>query len=145
MSQSKAFFSFDAAAASFSAIILFALFSILSFAASNSAKESSAMAEGELLALRFSSYVLEKGAKVGLPQEGAHYVAGEIDLARLEEFDLQEIVKSSGIKYASVLVAGERKERLFFKEAGEAGKQVFCARRLALLSGEAVRLEACIS
>jgi len=145
MSRSSGFFSIDASLALFIAALSFALFSALAAAAAASASSSARGEAGALLALRFSSYVLEQSAPAGFPsQPGAHYSANELDLGRLGAIDIGKLQAESGKGYASIRVEGSSGQ-LFFAESGRQGAERFCAARLALLSGEIVRLEACIS
>ena len=143
-SLSRAFFSFDAAFALLTAIFALFLFSLLASAASSSAHSQAAETSSSLLALRLSSLVMEEAAQSGGEGRGSYRETGKLDDLRLREFDLQEILKRTGRAYASISVHGGEGE-LLSSSAGTAAAEKFCASRLALLDGEIVRLEVCVS
>ena len=144
--QYKGFFSFDAAAAILIAVFAYASLSLLLSASAASASSSSSDASSRLLSLRVSSFILdEAGAQQGGFGLGAYVKSGELDLQRLGELDLHGVLTSTSRKFASVSVFSQGGEE-FSSSSGEAGANgVFCASRLALLSGKMARLEVCIA
>ncbi len=143
--RKQAFFSLDAGLATVAAIFAFSSFALLIASAASSAASQSSETSSSLLALRFSSYVLEKSASSsGEYPSGAYYRANELDPERLRALDLGEMLSKTGRRFASVSVKSQNGE-IFSAHSGEHGAEAFCAGRLALLSGETVRMEACIS
>jgi hypothetical protein len=143
--RKQAFFSLDAGLATVVVIFSFSSFALLAASAASSAASQSSETSSSLLALRFSSYILEKAAVSSEEYSaGAYYEANELDKEKLRTLDLGEILLKTGKKYASVSVEGENGE-IFSSQAGEQGNEKFCSSRLAILSGEIFRLEACIS
>ena len=145
MSRFRAFFSFDAALAAFFAALLFSLFSTLLAGFVKMAFEEAKGIEGELLSLRFSSYVIESGEGIGAQSHGAHRAIGELDLDRLEGLDLELLARQMGKDYAAFWIFDENEGLLLASSWGKPNGEVFCARRIVLVSGEICRLEACIS
>jgi len=140
----RAFFSIDAAFALLIAAVSFSSFALLSQAAAENSASQSRWASGELLALRFSSFILEKAARQGESPTGGYRIENDLDLPKLSEIDLKGMLTQSGRNFAGIYLESEG-GRLFGAEAGIFDGEVFCARRLATLSGKTVRLEACIS
>ena len=141
----RAFYSLDAALALAIALLVFASFSSILSRNSSRLQSQARQESGELLALRLSSYILDSAAASG--NEGApggYFSANELYIARLRAGGLQEILQKTGAGYASVSLVGSSGE-IFSSSLGERGAEVFCAGRLALSSGEIVRLEACVS
>lgn len=139
-SRCKGYFSVDAALALVIVVFSYASFAFLASHAGASADEESRQISNSLLSLRFSSFLLEEAIVEGAP---GHSSINELDLSRFEELDLKEMLSGMGKNYAKVSVSRKEGE-VFSKWEGEAGEEVFCSNRLALLSGEIVRLEACI-
>jgi hypothetical protein len=140
----RAFFSLDAALALAIAVAAFAALAQLSLSSASALRAQSEELSSSLLALRLSSYVAdEAGAEVG-GLGGAYTAVGELELERLRSIDLQQILSQTNRRFASIRLKGNEGE-LFSSFAGEAGDQTFCAARLALHSGEIVRLEVCVS
>ncbi len=144
-SRYDGYFSIDAAFALVIVIFAYSSFAHLAFKAASVADSQSREISSSLLALRFSSFVLEE-ASVGGGVFGAeaHSSANELDIGKLQNFDLGKVLARTGKKYAKILVKNSQGE-LFSASSGAVGEEVFCAGRLALLSGEIVRLEACLA
>lgn len=141
----QAFFSLDAAVALVMVVAVFSSFHLLFSSAASKAASQAEEASSSLLAVRLSSYFLEKAAVSSDSfAAGAYYSANELDEGKLRALDLEEALLQTGRKFASVSVKGEAGE-IFFSQAGKQGNQTYCAGRLAKLSGETVRLEACLS
>ncbi len=115
----QAFWSIDAAFALVLAVAMFALFSMLLYAAGITATQGAGTISGEFLSSRFSSYALS-----------------QID--SLEQVDLQLVLEGTGREYASLRVGDE------FAYAGKESGVVYCTQRLAVKEGKIVKLEACI-
>lgn len=113
------FWPVDAAFALVLAVAMFAIFSAILYAAGSSAARGADDASGELLSARFSTYALQR-------------------LEAGEEIDLQALLAGVGRSYAS-LRAGDG-----FSEAGVKGGSVYCTARLALVSGNITKVEACV-
>lgn len=143
--SSSAFFSLDALLSISIAIFMFYSFAALLSSASSLAEAQSHQASDEALAVSFNSYLLEKAAEQsGSLVPSPHLKANEIDLERLGGINLGEALAISGKNFASVRVKNSGGE-LFSSFAGEKTGQVFCARRLALVSGKPAIMEACLS
>lgn len=145
VSPKQAFFSFDAAFAIVLCVAAFAGFSLLLSSAASSTSASASSQSSSLLALRFSSFVLSESQAQGpIFGAGQYYKSYELDLARLGLIDLHAARLQMGRGFASILVAGGS-GTAYFASDGEAKGEVYCTKRLALLGGKMVRLEACIS
>lgn len=144
-SRHKGYFSIDAAFALVIVIFAFSSFARLASEAASAADSQSREISSSLLALRFSSFVLEE-ASVGDGEfgAGAYSSANELGMDKLQNFDLDGVLARAGKKYAKISVKDPQGE-LFSASSGAAGDEVFCAGRLAILSGEIVRLEACLA
>jgi hypothetical protein len=143
-SRYRGYFSIDAGFALFIAVIAFSSFALLASSAASSAHSQSQGISSSLVALRFSSFVLEQAAASGAePGNGAYSSTNELDISKLQGVDLDRMRSEAGKSYARVSV-GNGETEIFSSEAGIVGGEVFCARRLAILSGEIVRLEACL-
>ena len=144
-SRYKGYFSIDAGFALVIVVVAYSSFAHLVAASASIADSQSKEISSSLLALRFSSFVLEKASAGGGGLGTASYSsANELDMAKLEGFDLSGVLARVGKEYAKIAVKNAQGE-LFSAYAGTAGGEVFCTGRLALLSGEIVRLEACLS
>ena len=115
----KGFWSIDAAFALVLAVAMFAIFSAILHAAGSSVARGAGEASGELLSARFSTYALQR-------------------LEAGEEIDLQALLVRVERNYAS-LRAGAG-----FSEAGVKNGSVYCTARLALISGNITKVEACV-
>lgn len=144
-SRYDGYFSVDAAFALVIVIFAYSSFAGLASDAAAAADSQSREISSNLLALRFSSFILEE-ASLGAPGvgAGAHFSANELDIGKLQNFDLGGVLARSGKKYAKISVKNRQGEQ-FSASAGAAGEEVFCAGRVAVLSGEIVRLEACLA
>ncbi len=141
----NAFFSIDAGFALVLAVLAFASFSMLLSAASAFADSSATETSSSLVSLRFSSYILSQAAKNNKGIGTAEYTkAWEIDKTQLEQIDLQNALAIAGKEFASVSVKSKEKD-IFFSSKGQKANQVYCTKRLALMSGEPVLLEVCMS
>lgn len=139
-----AFFSIDAAFAFLILSIFFSSFLILSQAAAETSAFQSGSISGELFAIRFSSFVLEKASLQGEGGIGGYRIENELDLQKLYAFDLQDVRTFSGKRFMGIYL-DQGESRLFFKESGDKNGEVFCAHRLVCLSGKIVSLRACVS
>ena len=139
-SRFRGYFSVDAALALVIVVFAYASFAYLASHAGASADEESRQISNSLVSLRFSSFLAEEAITKGT--EG-HSSVNELDLSRLLDLDLKGMLKEMAKSYAKVSVGG-REGEIFSKWEGEAGEEVFCSARLALLNGEIVRLEACL-
>lgn len=144
-SRYSGYFSIDAAFALVIAVAAYSSFAHLAAAAASIADSQSREISSSLLALRFSSFVLEEASSgAGGVGTGGYASTNELDMAKLEGFDLNGVLARAGKDYAKISLKNAQGE-LFSASAGAAEGEVFCAGRLALLSGEIVRLEACVS
>jgi len=142
---SQAYFSIDSALAITIALFSFASFALILSSAAANASSGASQASSSLLALRFSSFVLEKSALSGGAGPGAYRSENEIDVSRLGAIDLNDALLRTGRKFARISLKSRNGE-LFSAEQGErGGREVFCARRLAVSSGQICLLEACLS
>lgn len=142
---SAAFFSLDAAAWLSVAILVFASFALLLSSAGKSAGSQASETSSSLLALRFSSYLLDEAACAGSGiGRGAYCSANEIDLQRLSSIDMQDLLERTGRGFIGVYLE-DSEGAIFLAEQGQAAEGVFCTSRLALVSGKMARMRACVS
>ena len=143
----KGFFSIDAAIALLIAAFAYvSLLLILSSAAASSSSGANAVSS-RLLSLRLSSLIMdEDGAQTGGFGEGEYVKTGELDAGRLSALDLGALLSSTGRNFTSVSLFSSG-EKVFFSQAGQlpAKAEVFCTKRLAIVSGKMARLEVCVS
>ncbi len=140
----RAYFTIDAAFALLLAVFAYSSFAHLASSAGGRASAQSHEISSSLAALRFSSFVLEQAGAGGGFGAGSYVSANEIDIGKLGTLDLGGLLARTGRDYAKISVRNGAGE-VFLKETGEANEEVFCAKRLAILSGEIVKLEACLS
>jgi len=141
------FFSLDAAIALLIAVFAYVSLSLILSSAAASSSSGAHSVSSRLLSLRLSSLIMdEAGAESGGFGEGGYAKIGELDAQRLSALDLGAILSSTGRNFASVSLFSSE-GRIFFSQAGQlpVGAEVFCTKRLALLSGEMARLEVCVS
>lgn len=139
--HSRAFFSIDASFAFLTAAFIFIVFSAALACAALAAKSQSSGISSENLALRFSSYVLEQSAA------GSGYSSvNEIDGGRFDSFDLAAAIGAVNASFAGIRLVDSDGAIMMPHQFGvPPPKGVYCAKRLAIMDGRAVRLEACIS
>ena len=140
-----AYFSIDAALALVIVVVAYSSFAHLASSAAAHAGAQSQETSSSLLALRFSSFALEWAAAGGGEGPGSFYSANELDRDKLNELDLGAVLSQTGKRHAKITVVGSKGGVLFEKEAGNPQEEEFCSGRLALLSEDMVRLEACLS
>lgn len=139
-SEKQAFFSIDASFAFLAALFSFALFSTALLFAASAAASQSKQAELDNLALRLSSYALDKSAS----GDGEYGLVNEVDLQKFDALQYGPVPPSPGASYIRLTVSGGRMAPRS-AEYGVSGGEVHCARRLALVEGDFAILEACIS
>ncbi|MEM2137573.1 MAG: hypothetical protein QW568_00610 [Candidatus Anstonellaceae archaeon] len=141
----QAFFSLDAMLALAIAIFAFAAFSLLLSSAGAFAASQSKQASSESLALSFSSHILDNcAARPPYSSPDSYSKTNELDENCLHSIQMQDVLALSGTAFASISLYGAEGE-LFHSESGTKGAEVFCARRLASVSGKMSRLEVCLS
>ncbi len=144
-SRYKGYFSIDAGFALVIVIFAYSSFAHLALASASIADSQSREISSSLIALRFSSFVLEEASTGAWGLGTASYSsANELDAAKLQSLDLNSVLARAEKRYAKISLKNGQGE-LFSASAGTADGEVFCAGRLAILSGEIVRLEACLA
>ncbi len=142
---SQAFFSIDATFALLTAISMFIMLSAIVFAAGLSAKSQAGEARAENLALRFSSFVLEKTSEGGTIGKDFTSI-NEISRGRFDSFFSENDISGTGASFARIRLVDAGGGLISEKINGAGAPAILhCVPRLALLDGEMVRLEACIS
>jgi hypothetical protein len=141
----RAFFSFDAAIALFFAAAMLLGFAVLASAAGNAAQGSAEQESGNLLALRMSSFVLRQIEEKGGSQPAMKYSKEwVVDTTLLQSVDAEALARSAKSDFVRVSIHSS--EGIAFSSSyGQAGQQVYCASRLALMGNRPVRLEVCTS
>jgi hypothetical protein len=145
--SSRAFFSIDASFAFLTAVFMFVVFSTVIFCAALSAKSQASEISSENRALRFSSYALEQTAvSGGSPSGGGYLSVNEIDGQKFVSLDLGAAIGAMNASFASVRLVDSSGAEISSQSLGNASpKGVYCVKRLAIMGGEYVGLEACMS
>ena len=121
------------------------LLSILLFAALSAKSQSSDIAS-ENMALRFSSFALDKiSVSGGNPALDGYVSVNEIDSGKFAQFDGDAAISQAGASYASLRLTGKAGQIGFAEFGSKNSAALYCAKRLAAMGGEIVRLDACIS
>ena len=143
---SRAFFSIDASFAFITAVSLFAMLLSVLFCAAITAKSQSSDIASENLALRFSSFALDSiSVSGGNPSLDGYVSVNEIDGAKFISFNGNGAMQRVGASYASLRLTGKGGQAGFQEFGAKNNSALYCAKRLAVMGGEIVRLDACIS
>ena len=147
--RSRGFFSIDASFAILIIVLSFSMFSLLSSSAASFAAEGAKDVSKTNTALRLSSYILDDAAAgSGGIYPNNYATPGELSEDKLQPFILQPVlsnfVSQGGLQSAEVSVKGSAIP-IAVSSAGTQAGEKYCVQRMALLEGEIVLLEVCIS